>query len=63
MKNLVNLEGVSTLSKMEQKNINGGEEPIDCKPECESNADCGPMRECFTGTCLSNPTQMCRDIQ
>ena len=60
MKNLVNLEGVKALSKMEQKSINGGTVQGYCSDECSIDSDCGPMRECFTGTCDGDSTKLCR---
>jgi hypothetical protein len=37
LKNILNLEGVTLLSKEAQKSINGG---IGCQSNCTSNAQC-----------------------
>jgi hypothetical protein len=58
-KSILNLG--KALNKAEQKLINGGYKAGMCKDTCQSNADCGPMRECFTGTCDGSATKMCRN--
>jgi len=59
MKKLLNLKNAKILSKSEQKSINGGSGC--CTDKCSSDAQCGPMRECFSGPCLGCPTWMCRN--
>ena len=54
-----------TLTKDEQKRINGGDESIDpgtggdCNSTCSSNRDCPSDRYCGSGTCGSQTIKSC----
>jgi len=50
MKELANLKGVKTLSRMEQKTINGGDPP--CSEWCfdEDLQEHFPLAECYCGS-------------
>lgn len=48
MKKLINLKGVQSLSKSEQKKISGGAMPPNSRPKpCRANQDC--ESNCCTG--------------
>jgi hypothetical protein len=54
MKKLMNLEGVKALSKMEQKNINGGYDGW-----CSDNCNCSSGTVCKEKYCDTELTWMC----
>lgn len=55
MKKLLNLEGIKTLSPMEQKSINGGSDP----KLCSDNCNCSNGQVCKEKYCAGEPTWMC----
>lgn len=51
MKNLLNLEGVKALSKMQQKSINGGVTRCTIDEDCPSHMECAIIIGAGYGYC------------
>ncbi|MCF6181068.1 hypothetical protein [Lutibacter sp.] len=48
-----------TLSKAEQKQINGGEYQLECTDECSSDSECYMGQTCKSRYCAENPWSYC----
>jgi hypothetical protein len=69
LKNILNLEGAAQLSKAQQNQIFGGEDPFIggsgwCEDTCSSDSDCpdgmmGTTYSCKTVSCDNDDTKLC----